>query len=156
MKIRWVIALLGLIFVTACAPAPVEKGDDKPPQDTQKTFALVVKSLENPYMTTMYDGFRTACDEIGAIALLMGPGPAGMPDQSDVLSDLIEKRVSAIAIAANDMDEVSPMLQKARYAGLPVVSLDSMVKVDERVVHIQQTSPEVIGRVLIQAAAVML
>jgi rhamnose transport system substrate-binding protein len=117
---------------------------------------LVVKSLENPYMSTMYDGFRNACDELGATALLFGPGANASPDQARILLDLIDQGADAIAVAANDMEGISPMLQRAKAAGIPIVSLDSKVKPDERIVHIQQTSPEMIGRVLIQACALMI
>lgn len=157
MKARLLIALLCLLLVSGCAapPMPEEDIQTQPPQE-EITFALVVKSLENPYMSTMYDGFRTACEELGATPLLTGPGPSGTPDQHKIIEDLIDRQVDAIAIAANNMDDVSPMLQKAREAGIPVVSLDSMVKPEERAVHIQQTSPEMIGRVLIQACAQMM
>lgn len=46
----------------------------------------------------------------------------------------------------------SPPFSKAMQAGIKVVSLDSDVNVEDRYVHIQQASPEMIGRVLIQVA----
>ncbi len=157
MKKRFMPGLLCLLLLTGCAAAPVSTAPAATPAPARKsTFALVVKSLENPYMTTMYDGFRTACEELGATPMLTGPGPNGMPGQTKIIEDLIDQQVDAIAITANDMDEVSPMLQRARAAGIPVVSLDSMVRPGDRIVHIQQTSPETIGRVLIQACAQMM
>ena len=154
MRKRVAAMLLGLLLLTGCTAPSVEEAPEPSPQSTgASVFALVVKSLENPYMQTMYAGFESACNEFGALAELHGPDPGGAPDQAGIVQDLIERKVDAIAIAANDMNEVSPMLREAREAGIPVVSLDSMVEPDARVVHIQQTSPEMIGRVLIQACA---
>jgi len=122
----------------------------------ERTYAIVVKNTENPYMSVMYHGFQRACDALGAQAVLTGPGTNGEPTQAEILEALIAEGVDAIAVAANDMEEVSTMLHRAMEAGIPIVSLDSMVNPDERNVHIQQASPEMIGRVLIQAAALML
>ena len=162
MRKRFLLLLLpsffSLLFVAGCSPPPSDPGGatETAPAKQKSTFALVVKSLENPYMSTMYDGFRGACDELGAEALLLGPGANGTPNQAQLIQNLIDQGVDAIAIAANDMEELSPALQRAKEAGIPVVSLDSVVKPNERIVHIQQASPEIIGRVLIQACAQML
>lgn len=119
-------------------------------------YALLVKSTENPFMVTMYDGFARACEEIGAVARFCGPGADGQPSQAQTIRTLTAEGVDAIAITANDMDEVSGALREAIAAGIPVVSLDSIVRPDDRMVHIQQASPEMIGRVLIQACAQMM
>lgn len=136
----------------AKAPEPVPAASP----EKERTYALVVKNMENPYMTVMGDGFQRACEALGARAVLTGPGANGEPSQAAILQSLIADGVEAIAIAANDPKEVSQALRQARKAGISIVSLDSMVNPDERDAHIQQASPEMIGRVLIQAAAEML
>lgn len=153
---RLIPCLLLALLLTGCAaqaPVPPEQTEAPAPQ---RTFALVVKSTENPYMTTMYEGFRTACTALGVTPVLAGPGADGTPEQPQTLDDLVREGIDAIAIAANDMDEVSEALQRAGAAGVPVVSLDSVVRPQDRRVHIQQASPEIIGRVLIQACGQML
>ena len=152
------IALLFLVLygcVSSRTPetTPTQIAEQSP--DT-KVYALVVKSVENPYMTTMYEGFRTACEELGVQAMLKGPGENALPGQPTILQELLDQPVDAMAIAANDMAEISPMLKEAGEKQIPVVSLDSMVYPEERKVHIQQASPETIGRVLIQACAKMM
>ncbi len=130
----------------ASGPAPV------PPP----VFAIVVKYTTNPYMAQMYEGFAQACRELGVEPRLAGPGDDGSPSQSESLEALLREGVAAIAIAANDRASVSPPLKRAVAAGIPVVSLDSIVDPQDRMVHIQQTSPEMIGRVLIQAGTQMI
>ncbi|MDR1600564.1 MAG: substrate-binding domain-containing protein [Oscillospiraceae bacterium] len=119
-------------------------------------YAIVVKDIENPYMIRMYEGFKKACDELGVEAVWTGPGKDGMPDQAECVLALLEQGVDAIAVAANDQAALADALSKAIDAGAPIVSLDSMVDPQRRIVHIQQASPEVIGRALIQAGASMI
>ena len=64
--------------------------------------------------------------------------------------------VDAIAVAANDRDVLSEVLSMAIQKGVKVVSLDSGVHVSDRMVHIQQAAPDILGRVLIQAAREMI
>lgn len=159
MRKRMLPVLLAVLLLAGCA-AQAPGGDSLRVEGptghaSRPVYALVVKSVENPYMLTMYDGFLAACEELGALAQMHGQ-EGTESGQAALLAALIEQGVSAIAIAANDMEEVSDMLRLAMDQGIPVVSLDSMVKPDERKVHIQQTSPEMIGRVLIQACAQMM
>lgn len=156
MRKNIALCALLLCLLTGCTAQPPDEPGAVQTQETVFTYALVVKSLENPYMTTMYSGFQQACLELGAVPHLLGPAADGEPSQPDILAALMEEEIDAIAIAANDMDEVSPMLREALARDIPVISLDSMAKPDERRVHIQQASPEMIGRVLIQACVQML
>ena len=89
---------------------------------------------------------------MGARAVLSGPEDASVEEQVACVRSLIHSGVEAIAIASNDRDALSPVLQEALAAGIKVISLDSDVRPEDRLVHIQQASPEVIGRVLMQAA----
>jgi rhamnose transport system substrate-binding protein len=104
----------------------------------------------------MYEGFREACEVLGARALLSGPAGSEDSSQSQYIEALLGEGVDALAVAANDKDELSAALHAVIEAGIPVVSLDSTVNPADRLVHIQQASPEMIGRVLIQAGAQMI
>lgn len=150
------VCLSGCVFSPSPEPAEETAFKDGTLPAPEKTYALVVKSMENPYMITMYEGFKTACAEMNVQPLFLGPGADNLPGQSEILGDLLEKKVEGIAIAANDMREVSPLLKKAAEKKKAVVSLDSMVDPADRQVHIQQASPETIGRVLVQACAKMM
>lgn len=145
------LALL-LTGLSGCAPsAPVESAPSPTPQ-AEHYYALVVKDVTNPYMQRMFSGFAEACAAMGARAVLSGPEDASVEEQVACVRSLIHSGVEAIAIASNDRDALSPVLQEALAAGIKVISLDSDVRPEDRLVHIQQASPEVIGRVLMQAA----
>lgn len=120
-----------------------------------KTYAFVAKDVNNPYMKKVYEGFKDTCDELGVTALYKGPETATPEKQIEIINQLVAQNVTGIAISANDVDALQPALTAAMKAGIEVVSLDSAVNADSRMVHIQQADPEKIGRSLIQAAAEM-
>jgi rhamnose transport system substrate-binding protein len=64
--------------------------------------------------------------------------------------------VAVIAIAANDPDALQPALVKAMNARIKVLSLDSSVNPESRMVHVNQADPERIGRTLVQALGEMI
>ena len=111
-----------------------------------KTYAFVAKDVQNPYMQKVFDGFKNACDEIGAEALYKGPEAATPEKQIEIINQLVAQGVDGIAIAANDADALQPALTEAMDAGIKVISLDSAVNAASRQTHIQQADPEKIGR----------
>lgn len=119
-------------------------------------YAFVAKDVNNPYMKKVYDGFETACKDLGVEPLYKGPEAATAEKQIEIINQLVAQNVAGIAIAANDQDALQPALNEAMDAGIPVISLDSAVNKDSRKTHIQQADPEKIGRSLIQAAAEMI
>ncbi|MCX7714738.1 MAG: substrate-binding domain-containing protein [Clostridia bacterium] len=116
------------------------------------TYAFIAKDVQNPYMKKVYEGFETACNEVGASALYKGPEAATPEKQIEIINQLVAQKVTGIAIAANDADALQPALKEAMNSGISVISLDSAVNKDSRMTHIQQADPEKIGRGLIQAA----
>ena len=154
-----IFAILAIaLYMAGCAGPPVPRADDSPADEGEPlvpVLALVVKDVTNPYMQRMFEGFESACGEIGAQAVLSGPYTPSISGQIDAINQLIDAEVSAIAVAANDADALEDALTRAMASGIQVISLDSAVNANSRVLHIQQADPEVIGRVLIQAASRM-
>jgi len=119
-------------------------------------FLLIPKEMSNPYMQRMFEGFAAACAEFG-VEPRYGPVVVNTAQAQIELIDqaVAEGDVSVIAVAANDADELEPSLRAAMQAGIKIISLDSAVNMNSRMVHIQQASPEIIGRALIQATEIM-
>lgn len=116
-----------------------------------KKYAIIVKSTGNPFMEKMAEGFKTAIGEVGGEVIIKAPDQPTAEAQIQMIEELIAQKVDVIAISANDPDALQPALTKAMNAGIKVLSLDSAVNKDSRMVHIQQADPEQIGRVEIQA-----
>ena len=63
------------------------------------------------------------------------------------------QRVDAIAVSANDPDALAPILKRAMQRGIKVISWDSGVADDARIVHLNPSSNELIGAMCIKLAA---
>ncbi len=149
-------AVMGIGMLAGCGETPAENTNSTSSGSGGGTYAFVAKDVQNPYMQKVYDGFKEACDAVGAEALYKGPEAATPEKQIEIINQLTAQGVAGIAIAANDENALQPALQEAMDAGIPVISLDSAVNKDSRMTHIQQADPEKIGRGLIQAAYEMI
>ena len=139
---------------SAADPSAETGGTDTETEDY--TFAIVFKNTGNPYGEKEMEGFRIAIeDELGYNCILKAPENPTAEDQITVINELIGQQVDCIAMVANDFDALQPALTEAMEAGIKVLSLDSAVNADSRMVHVNQADPEAIGRTLIQAAADM-
>ncbi len=138
--------------LASCARENAAEPEPSPVSASQGAYAFIGKDIQNTYMQKLYEGFETACGEIGVKAVYRTPETATAEKQIDIIHSLISEGVDGIAIAANDRDALQSELRAAMEAGIKVVSLDSAVNKESRQVHVQQADPEKIGRELIRAA----
>ena len=135
---------------TALTLPPLDSGAQSP------VFLMIPKEMSNTYMLKMFEGFASACAEFGAIPRYAAVAVNTAQAQIEIINNAVaEGDVSVIAVTANDADELEPALKAAMEAGIQIISLDSAVNRNSRIVHIQQASPEIIGRALIQSASIM-
>jgi rhamnose transport system substrate-binding protein len=116
------------------------------------TFVLVPKNLGNPYFDTANNGAQEAAKELGVTVLYQGPAAADATQQIQLINSLIAQKVSGLAISADDSDALVPTGKDAIDAGIPVVSFDSAIGQDGRVLHINQAVLHDIGAIEIQMA----
>jgi len=133
-----------------------KKGADSADSIEGKKFAILAKSAGNPYMEKQSGGFKEVIEAAGGTAILKAPEAATAEGQITMINELIAQKVDAIAVAANDFDALQPALKKAMDQGIKVVSLDSAVNAQSRMVHVNQADSEKIGRTLVQATKEMI
>jgi len=122
----------------------------------KKKFAIIFKNTGNPYGEKEMEGYKKAIEELGHEVILKAPDQATAEAQITMIDELITQKVDSIAIVANDPDALQPALEKAAKAGIKVISLDSAVNAQSRLVHINQADPERIGRTLVQGMVEMI
>ena len=115
------------------------------------TLAWVPKGLGHPYFISCYEGAKEAAKEYGDKIFEVGPDDWSVEGQISVVESVIDQKVDAIGIAANDMDALAPVCKKAMNAGIPVVAWDAAVDESSRVTFVNQASFEGIGRGLASA-----
>lgn len=116
------------------------------------TFVLVPKNLGNPYFDTGNKGAQEAAKELGVTVLYQGPAAADATQQIQLINSLIAQKVNGLAISADDSDALVPAGKDAIAAGIPVVSWDSAIGKDGRVLHINQAVTHDIGAIEIKMA----
>ncbi|MFW5693910.1 MAG: rhamnose ABC transporter substrate-binding protein [Alkalispirochaeta sp.] len=141
-----------LIVMLAAAPAAVLFASGSGEQDGAERHAFVFKNTGNPYGEKQMEGFEDGIEEQGAEAILRAPDQPTAEAQIQIVDQLVAQQVTSISITGNDFDALEPVLSRAMDGGIPVLSADSAVNPDSRMVHINQADSEMIGRTLIQAA----
>jgi ribose transport system substrate-binding protein len=92
------------------------------------TFALVPKSMNNPFFDQALAGCKKAEKELnGAVkCLYIGPGEHGGGDEeAQIVADLVAKKVDGIAVSAANGPAIAAALQGAPAAKIPVLTWDS-------------------------------
>jgi len=122
-------------------------------QDTMR-IALVVKALGIGFFEAAAEGAQEAAAELGNVEIIYtGPTTTTAEGQIEVINSLIAQGVDAIAISANDPDAVVPALQRAMQRGITVISWDSGVAEEGRMMNLNPSSTELIGNTIIRLAA---
>ncbi|WP_181708102.1 rhamnose ABC transporter substrate-binding protein [Chthonobacter rhizosphaerae] len=124
-----------------------------PAQAENVKVALVVKALGIGFFEAAKKGAEEAAKEVGDMEIIYtGPTSTTAEGQIEVINALIAQRVDAIAISANDKDAVAPALKKAMDRGIKVISWDSGVAPEGRLVHLNPSSNSLIGNQLLKLA----
>ena len=119
-----------------------------------KRIALVVKALGIGFFEAAAKGAEEAAKELGDVEIIYtGPTDTTAEGQIEVINSLIAQKVDAIAISANDTDALVPTLKKAMDRGITVISWDSGVAKDGRLMHLNPSSSALIGNTIIKLAA---
>ena len=98
-----------------------------------KTFALVPKAMNNPFFDQARDGCKEAEAKIAGIeCLYTGPGEHAEEEQVQIVEDLVTRRVDGIAVAPSNAPAMARAFERAREAGIPVITWDSDLLPEDR------------------------
>lgn len=112
------------LVVAACGGAPAEDGG-KP------YIAIVSKGSQHQFWQAVEKGATDEAAAKGATITYEGPASESEVDkQLTMLQTALDKKPAAICFAALDSKAATPLLEKAKAAGIPVVGFDSGVDSD--------------------------
>lgn len=142
------------MFGGAAAAALMLAGGAAQAQDDDVRIALVVKALGIGFFEAAAEGAEEAAEELGNVEVIYtGPTDTTAEGQIEVINSLIAQQVDAIAVSANDTDALVPALKKAMQRGIKVISWDSGVAPEGRMLHLNPSSNSLIGNMIIKLAA---
>jgi rhamnose transport system substrate-binding protein len=114
--------------------------------ETKLRIAMVVKVLGISYFDVTRDGGQAAANELGDVELIYtGPTKPTVEDQIQIIDSLIAQRVDALVISANDATALVPTARKATQRGVKVLSFDSGIAREGRIMHVNAPHDDLIG-----------
>ncbi|ANU18379.1 autoinducer 2 ABC transporter substrate-binding protein [Planococcus maritimus] len=159
--------LIALLFVSACNPGFQEQEqyeiiysmEEEAPQEAafnrnqQITIAVVPKVANIAYFQAVEEGALEAAEDLGVNILYEGPVFANATQQIEIIKEMIQNNVDAIAVSANDPEELAPVLLQARAKGIKVITWDADTVPEARDFFINMVDPETLGRHLMDILA---
>jgi rhamnose transport system substrate-binding protein len=109
-------------------------------------LAMVIKETTNPYYNATLAGARIAAKEIGGTANNYGPTQSSGQAQVDIINNLADRHIRAIAVAPSDPDAVVPAMKRAQKLGAKVVTFDADSNPEGRPFFVNQATSDSIGR----------
>ena len=88
-------------------------------------MGVVVKIGGIPWFNAMEVGIQNRAEELGWDAWMVGPTSADPALQVRAVEDLIAQGVDAIGVVPNDAEVLEPVLERAREAGIIVITHES-------------------------------
>jgi rhamnose transport system substrate-binding protein len=126
------------------------------PAAGEKTMhiAMVVKNLGNGFFDAAHEGANEAARQLGKVDIIYtGPTTPSAEGQIEIINSLISQKVDAIVISANDANALVPITKKAMQRGIKVISFDSGLAADGRLMQLNPSSPALIGLKQIEMAS---
>jgi len=118
------VMILGATLVGCSAPAEepaVAPVSEKEPYE----IAVIVKITGIPWFNRMEEGVNQAAEDFNVNSYQVGPADADPAQQAKMVEDMISKGVDAILVVPNDAVALEPIFEKAREAGIIVITHES-------------------------------
>ena len=130
MKTKFYPVLLALLLLagmmSGCSSAA-----DEPSADDEVYVAVISKGFQHQFWQAVEAGTEKAAEEFGVTVTFEGPETEAMVDkQVEMLQAALDKNPDAICLAALDAQALTPLLERAKEEGIPVVGFDSGVDSD--------------------------
>jgi len=107
---------------------------------------MVIKETTNPYYNATLKGAQIAASEIGGTATNYGPTQSSGQAQVELINNLADRHVAAIAVAPSDPDAVVPAMKRAQKLGTKVLTFDADSGKEGRPFFVNQATSDSIGR----------
>ena len=91
----------------------------------ETTIGVVVKIGGIPWFNAMEQGILQQVEELGVEAFMVGPTSDDPALQVRAIEDLIARGVDVIGVVPNDATVLEPVLERARAAGITVITHES-------------------------------
>ena len=118
----WILCVVMIAMTLLLSAGGCNRADS-----TRKRIVIVTKALDSEFWQTLKNGAEEAARQHPDIELsvLAPEREINIDQQVSILEDQILKKVSALAVVPGGVAEVTPVLDKAKAAGIPVLIVDN-------------------------------
>lgn len=147
MKINRLISVLLLVcflLVTLVACGGAEDSTTTVKEDvattedaaSKGTYYLIGMNINIPYWQDHKNGLETAAAELGVEAVFTGENGVDVAKQVDMFEQIVAKKPAGILVCPIDADAMTPSINKAIDAGIPVICFQSDAPNSKRLTYI--------------------
>jgi len=112
-------ACVSVILVASCNREPASSNN-------RPRIALVLKTLNNPFFIEMQRGAEEAAKALNVeLTVQAAERETDVDKQMQIIENLIQAKVNALAVTPSGSREVVPAIKKANTANIPVVVVDT-------------------------------
>lgn len=134
-------------------PAGDASADPNAEYETGLSFAMLPKSVNNPYFDASSTGAEAAATALEGAFEYTGPSDASASSQVSYIDTLSQQATDVILLSANDPNALCSSLEQARAGGSVVVTFDSDVDPSCRDLFVSQVDSDEVGLALLEMAA---
>jgi ribose transport system substrate-binding protein len=117
---------IALILIAAAAAMSCNRGAPAAEAPGKPTIALVLKTLNHPYFVDMRRGAQEAADRLGVtLQVQAAEREIDVEKQMQIVENLIQTGIQALAITPSGSREIVSALVKARDAKVPIIVVDT-------------------------------
>lgn len=151
-KHSWLlIVMMTMVSLAAFAGGQGDGGSAKGSGDIEVVF--IPKLTGNMFFESANVGAQNIAKEVGFTCTYDGSPNASVADQVQIINSAVARGVDAISVSSLSPDGLNDALQKARDMGIKVVTWDSDVNPAYREIYVNQGTPEILGKLLVDMAA---
>jgi ribose transport system substrate-binding protein len=115
-----------LLLVLALAAVSSSCNRTPPADDSKKTVALVLKTLNHPFFVDMRRGAQEAADRLGVtLQVQAAEREIDVDKQMQIVENLLQTGIDVLAITPSGSREIVSALVKASQANVPIVIVDT-------------------------------
>lgn len=123
-----VLALVAGLVVGKAISGPDKSANSGPGKGSGLKVDVIVKATDSSFWQSMFAGAQKAGDDIGVQVGRFGPtSETDVPEQVQLVENSISRGVDAIVLAANSQTALNPVIDRARKAGIKVITVDGTV-----------------------------
>jgi ribose transport system substrate-binding protein len=116
-------ALAGLLLSSACSQLPHTQGEK---------YYLVVPNIKSPYFLQVAAGLNQAAGELGVHVALIGPESYDSAMENVEFQRIASTKPAGILVSVADAKVMTPSIDAAIAAGIPVITVDSDAESSKR------------------------